>query len=90
MKKIILSLVLATGSITAFGQEVISDDNTTTTREDVITIHGMVVSADHSGNEVVDIVSGALYRVSNTTPVKVGEVLSINVKIDGSEEIDGL
>lgn len=69
MKKIILSLALITGSLTAFGQTV------ELVEEEAMT--AIVVSNDLSGIDVVDVVTGAMYRVSTETPVNVGEIVEV-------------
>ena len=79
MKKIILSLVLITGSLTAFGQTV------EPTTEETKTV--MVVSKDLSGIDVVDVVTGAMSRVPVEVPVNVGEF--VEMKVSGGDE-DGL
>ena len=81
MKKIILSLALIIGSLATYGQ---ADEPSKVETKTI-----MVVSKDLSGNDVMDIVSGVMYRVSTETPLNVGDVISVTIKIDESEEIDG-
>ena len=78
MKKIILSMALITGSLTAFGQDVTGEIFTTDGRDMVMpgdNVEILILSTDDSGINAVDVLSGAQVRISASTPFEVGELV---------------
>lgn len=78
MKKIILSMALITGSLTAFGQEVVGEISATNEFSSVLpgdNVEILILSKDDTGMNAVDVISGVQARISGNAPFEVGELI---------------
>ena len=81
MKKIILSLALITGSLTAFGQST-GEIHTIDGRDmvmpgDNVKIELGIIAQDNGGNAAVSLNTGEILLLATETPFDEGEVVSL-------------